>query len=74
MAIAASVAANAGTVSTSAPARCRTGWGKEYKGYVRTSAQKYARDRRSRHRLKLSLKPVLRNHVIAKLYEGWSPQ
>ena len=25
-------------------------------------------------RLKLTLKPVLRDHVIARLREGWSPQ
>lgn len=35
----------------------RDRWGKEYKGYFCTSAQKYARDRRSRRRLKLMLKP-----------------
>ncbi|CAO3362713.1 hypothetical protein [Azospirillum palustre] len=52
----------------------RDRWGKEYKGYFCTSAQKYARDRRSRRRLKLTLKPVLRDHVIAKLHKGWSPQ
>ena len=52
----------------------RDRWGKEYKGYFCTSAQKYARDRRSRRRLKLTLKPVLRDHVIARLREGWSPQ
>lgn len=47
--------------------------GQGVQGYVRTSAQKHARARRSRHRLKLSLKPVLRNHVIAKLRKGCSP-
>jgi IS30 family transposase len=52
----------------------RDRWGKEYKGYFCTSAQKYARDRRSRRRLKLTLKPILRDHIIAKLREGWSPQ
>jgi IS30 family transposase len=52
----------------------RDRWGQEYKGYFCTSAQKYARDRRSRRRLKLTLKPVLRDHIIAKLREGWSPQ
>lgn len=52
----------------------RDRWGKEYKGYYCTSAQKYARDRRARRRLKLTLHPTLRDHVIAKLQEGWSPQ
>lgn len=52
----------------------RDRWGKEYKGYYCTSAQKYARDRRARRRLKLTLNPRLRDHVIAKLGDGWSPQ
>ena len=56
----------------------RDRWGQEHsqehKDYFCTSAQKYARDRRSRRRLKLTLKPVLRDHVIAKRREGWSPQ
>ena len=52
----------------------RDRWGKEYKGYYCTSAQKYAQDRRARRRLKLTLNPRLRDHVIAKLGEGWSPQ
>lgn len=52
----------------------RDRWGKEYRGYYRASAQKYARDRRARRRLKLTLNPSLRDHVIAKLGDGWSPQ
>lgn len=37
------------------------------------TADGYARTRRSR-RAKLMLRPALRDHVIAKLRDGWSPQ
>ncbi|QCN94596.1 IS30 family transposase [Azospirillum argentinense] len=51
----------------------RDRWGQEYRGYYCTTADAYARKRRAR-RAKLALRPELRDHVIAKLRAGWSPQ
>ncbi|HYH18355.1 MAG TPA: IS30 family transposase [Azospirillum sp.] len=51
----------------------RDRWGQEYRGYYCTAADAMARRRRARRR-KLTLRPDLRAHVIAKLQEGWSPQ
>ncbi len=51
----------------------RDKWGHEYKGYYCVSANRFAKNRR-RHRTKLTIRPALREHVITKLREGWSPQ
>jgi transposase, IS30 family len=51
----------------------RDRWGQAYRGYFCVTADGYARTRRSR-RAKLMLRPALRDHVIAKLRDGWSPQ
>lgn len=51
----------------------RDRWGQEYRGYYAVSGHRMAERRRARQ-AKLVHRPTLREHVVARLRDGWSPQ
>jgi IS30 family transposase len=51
----------------------RDRWGQEYSGYYAVVANTKA-DRRRASGAKLTRRPALREHVMARLRDGWSPQ
>lgn len=51
----------------------RDRWGQEYSGYYAVAGHQMAARRRARW-VKLLRRPALREHIVARLRDGWSPQ